>query len=44
MTEDEIHEEIVTGTFMISRASDRDNYITWEEIIRFNLSGGAPSE
>lgn len=44
MVGESLHEQIVTGTFRITRASDRDNYFTWDEILRFNLTGGYPSD
>ena len=36
-------ETVTTGAFLISRASDKDNFITWEEVYRFNLSAQKPS-
>jgi len=32
-----------TGAFKIVRASDKDNFATWNEILRFALYGQQPS-
>ena len=37
-------EQIYTGTFLITRGSDKDNYFEWDEIIRFNMDSGYPSD
>ena len=36
-------EYAVTGSFKIVRASEKDNYQTWNEVLRFNLYGQQPS-
>ena len=40
---DLIHEAICSGTFVIYRASDQDDYIEHEEITRFVIDAGYPS-
>ena len=41
---DKSNEEIaVKGSFILSRSSEKTNYQTWEEIIRFNLVSDRPS-
>lgn len=37
------HEAGCTGTFIITRGSDQDNWIEWEEITRFVIASGYPS-
>lgn len=36
-------EKIATGSFILLRASDKDNYKTWNEVLRFVLYGQTPS-
>lgn len=33
-----------SGTFLITRASDQDDYFEWREIARFAMNGGFPSD
>lgn len=32
-----------TGSFLLTRSSDQDNYQTWNEVLRFTLQGQPPS-
>lgn len=36
-------EYVITGSFLLSRASSKDNYTTWLPISRFKLNGERPS-
>lgn len=36
-------EKICTGTFLITRGSEIDDYFEWDEIIKFNMEGKLPS-
>ena len=36
-------EEVTTGAFLLSRASDKDNFTTWEHVYKFTLSSERPS-
>lgn len=36
-------EKLCTGTFLITRGSEIDNYFEWNEIIKFNMEGKPPS-
>lgn len=42
--ETEMQEQMYTGTFLITRGSDVDDYFEWDEIIRFNMDSGYPSD
>lgn len=39
-----LKEQMYTGTFLITRGSDKDDYFEWNEIIRFNMDSGYPSQ
>ena len=36
-------EKVCTGTFLITRGSEIDNYFEWDEIVKFNMEGKLPS-
>ena len=36
-------EKLCTGTFLITRGSETDDYFEWNEIIKFNMEGKTPS-
>ena len=39
-----VHEAIYAGTFVITRGSDQDNWFEWEEVKRFVINSGYPSD